>query len=324
MNKKAGSAMRRRLLGAGALCALGPVSAQMLLGTAVTPIVSTGAPGSGMDYVARRLAEQFTSRLGGNYPVESMQAAGGAIAAGAVLNRPAGSSLLVAHSGLFCTLPLLSTERLAFNPVDDLVPVGIPVGSPVFVITGKNSGIESLEKLRQWRGRQLAYAASLVGATGHIGGQVFLDALRIEPVPVFYSMNRQALLDVSEARVPLGLFGWPAFSGLVEAGRVSVLCVLSDQRAPFAPHVPTAKELGVDVSIEGWVGLFSRKGTPEPMLQAFAQATNDFLSGASLAQFLSVGGFSKLDIRRSEAPAFIRSDIDRYAAIIKRFHIGKV
>ena len=315
--------LRRRMLGAGLLAGLGPVSAQGLLGSAVTSIVSTGAPGSGMDYVARRLAEQFTSRLGGNFPVESMQAAGGVVAASTVLSRPAGSSLLVAHSGLFCTLPLLSAERLAFNPAEDLMPIGIPVGSPVFVITGKTSGIADMAQLRQWRGRPLAYAASLVGASGHIGGQVFLDALRIEPVPVFYSMNRQALLDVSEARVPLGVFGWPAFSGLVDAGRVSVLCVLSEHRAPFAPQVATAKELGIDVNVEGWVGLFSRKGTPESVLQAYALAMNEFLSGPSLAQFLSVGGFSKLDIRRPEAPAFIKRDIDRYAEIIRRYHIGK-
>ena len=50
---------------------------------------------------------------------------------------------------------------------------------------------------------------------------------------------------------------------------------------------------------------------------------NEFLSGPSLAQFLSVGGFSKLDIRRPEAPAFIKRDIDRYAEIIRRYHIGK-
>lgn len=317
------SEMRRRMLGVGLLAGLGPVGAQGLLGSGATPIISTGSQGSSMDYVARRLAEQFALRPGGSYPVENMQAAGGSIAVNALLGRAAGSALLVAHSGLLCSYPLLSSERLTFSPTEDLVPVGIPTGTPMFVITGKTSGIAEPAHLRQWGGREMHYAAGLVGASGHLGGQIFLEALQVEPVPVFYRMNRQALLDVSEGRVLMGVFGWQAIASLVDAGRVSVLCVLSDQRMPFAPHLATAKEQGIDVSIEGWVGLFSRKGTPEPMLQAYAQAIDELMSGPTVAQFLSAGGLSKRHIRRPEAAAFIRNEIDRYAALIKRYNIGK-
>lgn len=275
-----------------------------------------------MDYVARRLAEQFALGPGGSYPVENMQTAGGSIAVNALLGRAAGSALLVAHSGLLCTYPLLSAERLTFSPTEDLVPVGIPTGTPMFVVTGKSSGIVESAHFRAWQGRELIYAAGLVGASGHLGGQMFLDALRIKPVPVFYRMNHQALLDVSEGRVPMGVFGWQAITSMVEAGRVSVLCVLSDQRMPFAPELPTAKEQGIDVSIEGWVGLFARKGTPEPMLQAYAHAIDELMSGPAVHQFLSAGGLSRRQVRRPEAAAFIRKEIDRYAAIIKRYNIG--
>ena len=276
-----------------------------------------------MDSVARRLADQFAVRPGGSYPVENMQAAGGSVAVNALLGKDPGTALLVAHSGLFCTYPLLSAERLTFSPTDDLVPIGIPVGTPMFVVTSKTSGITNLAQLRQWRGRDLHYAAGLVGASGHVGGQMLLDALDVEPVPVFYSMNRQALLDVSERRVPIGVFGWQTIASMVESNRMSVLCVLSEKRVPFAPGIPTAKEQGFNVSIEGWVGVFSRRGTTEPVIQAFAQAIDELMTGPTLVQFLNAGGLSKRHIRRPEAAAFIKTEIDRYAAIIRRYNIGR-
>ena len=45
------------------------------------------------------------------------------------------------------------------------------------------------------------------------------------------------------------------------------LAVLADQRLPELPNVPTMKELGKDLSISIWFGLFAPKGTPEEILQ---------------------------------------------------------
>jgi len=315
--------LRRSILGAGLLGALSPVGAQGLSGSVVTPLIASGSPGSSMDYLARCLSEQFAVRLGGTYPVENMQAAGGALAARALMNRPAGSSLLVAHSGLLCTYPVLNADGLAFHPRNDLIPVGIPTGTPMFVVTGRNSGITNALQLKTWRGQEMRYAAGQMGASGHLGGLLLLDAVRAKPVPVFYTKNGQALLDVAEQRVPFGVFSWPAISSMVEVGKVQALCVLSDRRVPFAANLATAMEMGIDVSLEGWVGVFARQGTPELTLGVYASAMDDFLLGPSVDRFLNFGGLSLRHIRRPEAATFISKEIDRYAALIKRYNIGK-
>lgn len=315
--------LRRSMLGAGLLAGLSPLGAQNLPSSGSTPIISTGSPGSAMDYVARWLAEQFAMRLGGSYPVETMQGAGGAMAAGSLLTRSAGSSLLVAHSGLLCTYPVLNADSLTFHPKDDLVPVGIPVGTPMFVATGSNSGITDVAQLKIWRGRQLHYAANQIGGVDHLSGLLLLDTVQVDPVPVLYAKVGQAALDVAEGRVPLGVFSWQSIRPLVEAGRVSILCVLSERRVPFAAQMTTAKELGINVSIEGWIGLFVRQGTLELILQAHANAMDEFMSGPAAAHFLSAGGLSKLHVRRPESVAFVSKEINRYASLIKRYNIKK-
>jgi tripartite-type tricarboxylate transporter receptor subunit TctC len=315
--------LRRGILSAGLLGALSPLGAQGLPGSGSTTLIATGSAGSGMDYLARWLAEQFAVRPGGTHPVENMQAAGGALAARTLISRPAGSSLLVAHSGLLCTYPLLNADGLAFHPTEDLIPVGIPTGAPMFVVTGRNVGITDAAQIKSWRGQELRYAAGQMGASGHLGGLLFLEAVHAKPVPVFYTRNGQALLDVAEQRVPFGVFSWPAISAMVEAGRIHVLCVLSDRRVPFAPQLATAMELGIDVSVEGWSGLFARRGTSESTLQAYASAMDESLTGPSVSRFLSFGGLSLRHIRRPQAAAFISKEIDRYAALIKRYNIGK-
>ena len=315
--------LRRGILSAGLLGALSPLGAQGLPGSGSTALIATGSAGSGMDYLARWLAEQFAVRPGGTHPVENMQAAGGALAARTLISRPAGSSLLVAHSGLLCAYPLLNADGLAFHPTEDLIAVGIPTGAPMFVVTGRNVGITDAVQIKSWRGQELRYAAGQMGASGHLGGLLFLEAVHAKPVPVFYTRNGQALLDVAEQRVPFGVFSWPAISAMVEAGRIHVLCVLSDRRVPFAPQLATAMELGIDVSVEGWSGLFARRGASESTLQAYASAMDESLTGPSVSRFLSFGGLSLRHIRRPQAAAFISKEIDRYAALIKRYNIGK-
>lgn len=48
----------------------------------------------------------------------------------------------------------------------------------------------------------------------------------------------------------------------VDAGKLKILAVLTDERDPAFPDVPTLKESGIDISLSGWGGFAVPKGTP--------------------------------------------------------------
>ncbi len=52
-----------------------------------------------------------------------------------------------------------------------------------------------------------------------------------------------------------------ALSGYVKSGQVRLLASLTSARDPLLGDVPTAREQGLDVSLEAWRGIAAPKGT---------------------------------------------------------------
>lgn len=73
---------------------------------------------------------------------------------------------------------------------------------------------------------------------------------------------------------------------------LKALAILASERRPDAPDVPTLKELGHDVSLSVWFGLFAPAGTPENVIEklsgACAQAVKDqaFIDGMAAANHI--------------------------------------
>ena len=74
--------------------------------------------------------------------------------------------------------------------------------------------------------------------------------------------------DVETALVPLD---WNVYSDLL-AGELTPLVVLSSNRAPDLPQVPTAKELGYDVTVPVFGGVAAPAGTPPDVVGELGRA----------------------------------------------------
>ena len=74
--------------------------------------------------------------------------------------------------------------------------------------------------------------------------------------------------DVETALVPLD---WNVYSDLL-AGELTPLVVLSEKRAPDLPNVPTAKELGHDVTVPVFGGVAAPSGTPPDVVDELGRA----------------------------------------------------
>jgi tripartite-type tricarboxylate transporter receptor subunit TctC len=74
--------------------------------------------------------------------------------------------------------------------------------------------------------------------------------------------------DVETALVPLD---WNVYSDLL-SGELTPLAVLSRERAPDLPNVPTAKELGYDVTVPVFGGVAAPAGTPPDVIDELGRA----------------------------------------------------
>jgi len=84
----------------------------------------------------------------------------------------------------------------------------------------------------------------------------------------------------------------------VKSGSVRLLAALAPHRDPALPDVPTAREQGVDVSLEAWRGIAVPKGTPKQVIAALEGAIQKTVESPDFAK-----ASEKLGVRPAFLPA---------------------
>ena len=89
-----------------------------------------------------------------------------------------------------------------------------------------------------------------------------------------------------------------ALAAQVKSGNVRLLATMIPSRDPALPDVPTAKEQGIDVSLEAWRGIAVPRGTPRAMIAALENAIRQAAESAEFAR-----AAEKLGVRPAFMPA---------------------
>jgi tripartite-type tricarboxylate transporter receptor subunit TctC len=105
--------------------------------------------------------------------------------------------------------------------------------------------------------------------------------------------------------------------------RVRMLGVISAERNPALPDIPTMREQGFDMVVGSWQGLFVPKGTPQAVVDRLYQVGADAMKDAQVVKRLSDGGVTIVASRSpADIAAFVKSETDRYARVIKQANIA--
>ena len=104
----------------------------------------------------------------------------------------------------------------------------------------------------------------------------------------------------------------------IRAGTVKALAVTSDSRAPLLPDVPTMRESGfAKVNSDNWYALISPGAASREARQKIFDAASTALKSKELADaYTAVGGVVGGGTS-AELAAFLREEVDKWAAVIK-------
>ena len=105
---------------------------------------------------------------------------------------------------------------------------------------------------------------------------------------------------------------------LHRAGKIRVVAVTSADRSDAAPDFPTALEQGFPgMVVLFFVGLFAPAGVPPEILAQLDQVTQAAMRNQALRTLLAQAGFEIPYSNRSEATAFLRNEIAKWAPILE-------
>jgi tripartite-type tricarboxylate transporter receptor subunit TctC len=260
--------------------------------TGPVTILVAYAAGGGPDINARGLAQAMPAVTGQPAIVDNRAGAGGSIgiraAAGA---RPDGQTLLYAAAANIVINPWV--QRGMIDTLTALLPICQTTAYQYALMVNAQLPVNSVAELvalaRKEPGK-MTYFSIGVGSATHLNSAWFIQAAGIDVTHVPYKGISQGLLDMIGGRVDMG-FGAPeAGLGHVKAGKLKMLAVTGDKRIKSLPDVPTLKEQGIDMVMNGWHGLFAPARTPDAILDKIEKDTKQVLTSAQWLDLLVKDG----------------------------------
>lgn len=104
----------------------------------------------------------------------------------------------------------------------------------------------------------------------------------------------------------------------VESGQLRILAVMSDERSPLFPDVPTLKELGYDVSVAAWGGLALPKGVDPEVYKILADAFKKAYESETFQKFLSDRGMTPAYLDGEKFKEFAISQYNMFMELIPK------
>lgn len=266
---------RRAFLGSlsAFAAAAAPLHAQTVASGPVTVLVG-GAAGSVPDLLARAVCERLGVVLGQPLVVENRPGAAGSIAMTALArSAPDGRTLGLATMSQAVFNSYLFAN-LAYDPLRDFEPV-TPLATGAMVLAAHPSFpartlSEYVGTARSQAGR-LFVAMPQTGSPPHVVALLLNRAAGVSVTLVPHKSGAQALNAVLMGEIPLLIEAPTSVAPLVQAGKLKALAVTGREREALLPDTPTAREAGLDIDGEAWIGLVAPAGTPSLLLERLSR-----------------------------------------------------
>lgn len=311
----------KRLAAAALALGAAAVAAQAPQGAGQPPLrlIVPFTPGTGIDLIARTVGPKLGERLGRPVVVDNRPGASGNIGTEAVVRaKPDGNTLLVSVNTLVMNRSLY--PQLAFDPVKDLVPVGLTSWGQLLLVTHPQSGFKSAAELvaaAKSRPGKLNYASPGVGTPHHMSMELFKQTAGVYLTHIPYRGTAPAVTDLLGGQVEAMFLPIHVALPQIRAGKLVALGIGSEKRHALLPQVPTLAEASAGkVNVDMWYGIFAPPGTPPEQVERLNRELKDILASAEVRNAFQTQGMDPATGTPEEFRRLVRQDADRWARLI--------
>ena len=278
-------------------------------------------PGGASDILARIVAEKLGGILGQPVIVDNRPGAGGSVAGEVVAHAtPDGYTLLLGNNAILATNVSLY-QKVDFDPLKDFAPISL-IGTQANVLVVNNDvpahSLTELIALAKANPGKLNFASSGYGLAAHLAGELFKTEAHIDIVHVPYKGSAPALEDVIAGHDQMMFATTSGVMGFLANHQVRALAVTTLKRTAVLPDIPTMNEAGLPgFEATTWHGLVAPAGTPPAVIETLHRALVETLKDAGVQKKLAALGVDIAPDTPEQFGAYIKSEIPKWAAIIK-------
>lgn len=280
------------------------------------------APGGASDTVGRIIQPAMADLLKQQVVVDNRGGAAGNIGVEvAVRASPDGYNFLLGNIGTMAINPVYYT-KFQYKPLKDLIPITQVVDVPGSVVVHPSLPVKSIKDLiahMKANPGKLNYGAPAPSSANTLETIMFLNATGTNAVQIAYKGGAgPATIGLLGNEIQLMFVTFSSVVNFAKQGRLRMLGVISPERNPAYPEIPTMREQGLNMVVGSWQGLFVPVGTPKPVVNKLFKVGQDMMNDPRVTKRL---GESGITIVTSKSPAdfvsFVKAETERFGKVIK-------
>lgn len=304
----------------GALALASSASAQSKYPEQPVKLIVALPAGGSVDMIARTLGQKLSTALGQSFIVDNRGGGSGQIGMPAVAKAAPDGYTLTVSPASFLTTNKSIFKALPYDPETDFVPISRLVNQPMVLIVKdkqKYPTVAALIAAAKAEPGKITYASSGDGSPQHLAVLMFESRTQTKLLHIPYKGGALAINDAIAGTVDAMFAVMPEAVPHVLAGKLNALGVMSPQRSPVFPQVPTMGEVGVaDLNLSAWMALLAPAKTPRPIIDQLNRAVIAAMDSELKAK-LAENGVEVATSTPEEVQRLIARDIKLHAELVK-------
>ena len=277
-------------------------------------------PGGGTDTLGRIFGQKLAEVVAQQVIIDNRPGAGANIGAEiAAKTAPDGYTLLMGNIAHAINVSLYA--KLSYDFARDFAPVSLLASTPNILVVHPSvpaKSVKELVALAKARPGQLDFASSGGGSSAHLAAELFNMMANVKMNHVPYKGGGPAVIALVGGQVSVGFATTPSVLPQVKAGRLRGLAVTSAQRSPATPDLPTISEAGLPGYDAGtWYGMLVPAGTPKDIIARLHAESIKLLKLPDVKERLDIAGFEAIGTSPEQFGTYIRSEIEKWAKVVK-------
>jgi len=235
-------------------------------------IVVPYAPGGASDITSRMIGKGMEDKLG--VPVVVVNKTGASGGVGLEYGR---SSAKDGYTLVYMPVESTMVKALGYTDIQpsDFIYLGRVMTLPAAITVKADSPWKSIEELVAYAAKnpgKLSVGNSGTGSIWHVAAASLAEKTGIKVNNVPFDGAAPAIAGLLGGHINAVAVSASEVLPNVRAGTLRVLAVMSAERSPMLPDVPTLKEQKIDVEVAGWGGFGVPAGTPADIVATLEAA----------------------------------------------------
>jgi len=284
--------------------------------------------GGTTDLLARLIAQKLGPALGTSVIIDNKGGAGGSIGSEVAARAAPDGFTLLGGTISSHAINVSLYPKIGYDPQKSFAPVTLIGTNPVVLVVNQASPYKTLKDLldaSRARPGGLSSASAGTGTSQHLALELmaFKSGVKFTHVP--YKGSGPAIQDVIGGQVDM-MFDTTVVAGPhIQSGKLRALAVTSAKRLASMPNVPTVAESGIpglaDFEVVSWQAIFVPAGTPAPIVARLHDEIRKILAQPEMQEKLRGFGMEPADLTTAQIAAFQKSEVDKWAQVIKAANI---